>query len=50
MADHMEDNLDTPLGKILPMIQDGIIHRTTYFGVRTLKSPMDAWVYPGLLT
>lgn len=49
MADHMEDNLDTPLGKILPMIQDGIIHRTTYFGVRTLKSPMDAWVYQELV-
>lgn len=45
MADYMEENLDMPLGRILPIIQDGIMERTTYFGVKTLKSPIDAWIY-----
>jgi cephalosporin hydroxylase len=34
-----------PLGEILPLIQDSIMSRTTYFGVPTLKNPMDAWIY-----
>lgn len=49
MADYMEEDLEIPLGKILPIIQEGIMNRTTYFGVRTLKSPMDAWIYQELI-
>ncbi len=49
MADYMEENLDTPLGKILPIIQDGIMNRSMYFGVRTLKSPIDAWIYQEII-
>ena len=49
MADYMEDNLDMPLGKILPIIQEGILKRTTYFGVKTLKSPIDVWIYQEII-
>ena len=49
MAEYMEDSLETPLRDILPIIQEGIMNRTTYLGVRTLKNPMDAWVYQELL-
>jgi cephalosporin hydroxylase len=41
----MEERLDTPLGEILPLVQESIMTGTTYFGVPTLKNPMDAWIY-----
>lgn len=49
MANYMEDKLGTPLGMILPIIQEGIMSRSTYFGVKTLKSPIDAWVYQEII-
>ncbi len=49
MPDYMEDHLDLPLGKVLPLIQDSIMLGTTYFGVKTLKSPTDAWIYQELV-
>jgi len=49
MTDYMEKRLDTPLSKVLPIIQDGIMTKTTYFGVKTLKSPVDAWIYQEIL-
>lgn len=45
MSHPMEHSLDLRLGDVLPIIQDGIMNQTSYFGVKTLKSPMDAWVY-----
>jgi cephalosporin hydroxylase len=45
----MEENLDMPLGEILPIIQDGIKNQTTYFGVKTQKSPIDAWIYQEII-
>ena len=45
MADYMEDKLDMPLGQVLPIIQQGIMDQSTYFGIRTQKSPADAWIY-----
>ena len=45
MPDYMEERLDMPLGRVLPLIQDSILSGTTYFGVPTLKNPMDAWIY-----
>ena len=41
----LEDFLDQPLRNVLPQIQLGIMRSTTYFGVQTLKSPLDWWVY-----
>ena len=49
MADYMEENLSVPLHKILPIIQKGIMEQTTYFGVKTLKSPIDAWIYQEII-
>lgn len=49
MPKHMEDSLDIPLSKVLPIIQKGIMNQTTYLGIKTLKSPMDAWVYQQII-
>lgn len=45
----MEESLDVPLRQILPVMQERIVHHTTYFGVQTLKNPLDFWVYQELL-
>lgn len=49
MADCMEDSLDLPLARVLPVIQDSIVNQTSYFGVRAQKNPLDAWVYQEIL-
>ncbi len=49
MADYMEQQLDISLSTVLPMIQQGIMNHTSYFGVRTFKSPIDAWVYQEII-
>ena len=46
---NMEENLNMPLRKVLPVIQERIMNRTTYFGIKTLKSPMDYWVYQEII-
>ena len=45
----MEDRLKLPLGEVLPIIQNGIMNRTSYFGVKTFKCPTDAWVYQEII-
>jgi cephalosporin hydroxylase len=49
MAFYIEDSTAVPLGKVLDVIQDRILHRTTYFGVPALKNPMDFWVYQEII-
>jgi cephalosporin hydroxylase len=49
LTDYLEDHLDLPLRTVLPMIQQGIMSRTSYFGIKTFKSPMDAWVYQEII-
>jgi cephalosporin hydroxylase len=46
---YMEDALDMRLGDVLPLIQEGILKETYYFGIPTFKSPNDFWVYQQLL-
>jgi len=46
---YMEDSLATPLGEILPIIQDRIVNSTFYFGVPALKNPFDFWVYQEII-
>ena len=41
----LEDNLDMPLKEVLALIQRQVKKRTTYFGVRAIKNPLDFWVY-----
>lgn len=46
----LETALDLPLPMTLAAMQRGIMERTTYFGIRTLKNPLDAWVYQEIIT
>lgn len=45
----MEDCLDASLRDVLPVMQRSIMNNTTYFGIPTLKSPIDAWIYQEIL-
>jgi cephalosporin hydroxylase len=45
----MEDGLAVPLRNILQIIGNGILGKTKYFGVWTMKSPMDSWVYQEII-
>lgn len=49
MSKYMEDQLNMPLSNVLQVVQDRIMEKTTYFGIRTLKSPMDFWVYQEII-
>ncbi len=41
----MEDNLDMSLFKVLKVIEDRIMTKSTYLGIKTDKSPFDFWIY-----
>lgn len=45
----MEETLDWPLAKVLPIIQKRIMEGSTYHGIPTLKNPLDFWVYQEIL-
>jgi cephalosporin hydroxylase len=46
---YVEESLDLPLGTVLESIQRRIMYKTSYFGVKTLKNPLDFWVYQEIL-
>lgn len=46
---YMEQHLKTPLETLLIKMEDAICHETQYFGIPTLKSPLDFWIYLELL-
>ncbi|HEY0406139.1 MAG TPA: CmcI family methyltransferase [Pyrinomonadaceae bacterium] len=46
---HMEEQLGLTLGQLLPIMQERVLNGTTYFGIRTLKSPIDFWVYQEII-
>lgn len=46
---YMEDNLNIDLRAVLAMMQKRIMGNTTYFGIKTLKSPIDSWVYQEII-
>lgn len=41
----MENDLDKPLRNVLVDLQSRITNETHYFGVKTIKNPLDFWVY-----
>ena len=45
----MEEHLDMPLREVLETIQKRVMTSTTYFGVKALKNPLDAWVYQEII-
>jgi cephalosporin hydroxylase len=42
---YMEQHLDLPAREVLRMMQARIMQETSYFGIPTLKNPLDFWVY-----
>lgn len=46
---HIEESLHMPLSTVLDGMQRRIMSRSTYFGVKTLKNPLDFWVYQEIL-
>lgn len=45
----MEKFLNKTVKELLPEIQKRIMQESTYFGIKTLKSPMDFWVYQEII-
>jgi cephalosporin hydroxylase len=45
----MEESLDMPLRAVLQRLQDRLMTESTYFGIKTLKSPVDFWVYQEII-
>ena len=45
----IEDSLDLKISDALPLIQNRIMTATTYCGIKTLKNPMDFWVYQEII-
>jgi len=45
----MEERLDTRLADVLELMQARIMSRSTYHGIKTLKSPIDFWVYQEII-
>jgi len=45
----MEEALDSPLSRVLPIMQKRIMESSTYHGIRTMKNPLDFWVYREIL-
>lgn len=48
-AAYMEVNLDRPVSYALNRIQERLLKTTTYFGVKAVKSPLDAWIYQEII-
>jgi cephalosporin hydroxylase len=46
---YLENSLDLPLRQILPVMQERLVTRSTYFGVPALKNPNDFWIYQEII-
>ncbi len=46
----LEENLEMTVHDLIQFMQARIVDRTTYFGIQTLKNPLDFWVYQELIT
>ncbi len=49
MAKYIEEDLNMPIGKIIQIMEDSMLKQTRYFGVWTIKSPLDSWVYQEII-
>jgi desulfoferrodoxin-like iron-binding protein len=45
----MEHNLSLPTKSVIHLIQNRVADHTSYFGVQTLKNPLDFWVYQEMI-
>jgi len=46
---YLEESLDLSLKEVLAIMQDRIVSRTSYFGVRAFKNPLDFWIYQEMI-
>ncbi len=46
---YMEDHLNLTIREALDLMQTRITTETTYFGIQTLKNPLDFWVYQEII-
>jgi len=46
---YLEYSLEKKLREILPLIQERIMHKTTWMGVSAYKHPYDFWVYQEII-
>ncbi len=46
---HMENNLRMPIKNLLPIMQDRSLQQTKYFGIPTIKNPLDFWIYQEII-
>jgi len=46
---YMEDCLDWPLSRVLPLLQHRIMEGSSYHGIPTMKIPLDFWIYQEIL-
>jgi cephalosporin hydroxylase len=49
MNRYLENSLELPVSEVLNIMQKRIMTETYYFGVKTLKNPLDFWVYQELI-
>jgi len=49
MSNYLEENLASRLASVLEKIQDRIINKTSYFGIKTLQNPNDFWIYQEII-
>lgn len=49
MQRFMEEDLNRPVCSVLEAMQRRILTESTYFGIKTLKSPTDFWIYQELI-
>lgn len=45
----MEESLQWPLSRVLPIMQERIMDGSKYHGIPTLKNPLDFWIYQEIL-
>jgi cephalosporin hydroxylase len=46
---YLEESLNMTIAQVIPLIQQRIMSESTYFGIRTWKSPIDFWIYQELI-
>jgi cephalosporin hydroxylase len=46
----LEENLEMTVHDLVQLMQARIVDRTTYFGIQTLKNPLDFWIYQELIS
>lgn len=46
---YLEECLNMAVKRVIPIIQRRLLDKSTYFGIKAVKSPTDAWVYQEII-